>query len=292
MPSARHLFRQTMAPALSVLAIVAALLSNMSPARGLITGMVTAGAPDIDKNGTLAPDAYRARVLEQFRKDAMVAAARGVQLLVYPEFAFVSPTWSAACKTPSHAITDWCPSFPRDTACGLGNGTATFATALACAARDANMTLSFNVCEGDGVSNWNSQAVFLPDGTMKAIYRKTHPYMKKCYAAPAEPDLVYFTSKQYLPLPEEAPTVGIFTCKDILYKHPSIDLYAQGVRVFIYSSKIPLVGRLAKDIWTKTHPGAYLIASDAANNQSGVFINGSRLSFESSANGRVVVTEI
>jgi predicted amidohydrolase len=219
-----------------------------------------------------------------------------VQLLVYPEFAFVSPKWSAACEAPTQAPTAWCPPFPRGTTCGGGSGAnasaATFAAALACTARDANMTLSYNVCEGDGAANWNSQVVFLPDGTMKAVYRKTHPFMRKCYAAPAEPDLVYFTSKQYLPLPENASAVGIFTCKDILYKQPSNDLYARGVRVFIYSSKIPLVGRLAKDLWTKAHPGAYLIASDASTKQSGVFINGSRLPFESLESGRVVVTEI
>jgi hypothetical protein len=112
--------------------------------------------------------------------------------------------------------------------------------------------------------------------------------MKKCYATPKTPDLVYFSSA-YLPLPA-GERIGVFTCKDILFKHPSSDLYSMGARLFIYSSRIPMVGRIAKDLWTRSHPGAYLVASDAANDQSGVFVNGTRLPYDSTENGRVFVT--
>ena len=211
---------------------VLALLALLGRGHALVVGVVTS---DAGLDASLGPEEYRRRTLAQFREDAFSARNASAELVVYPEFAFVSRAWSKTCTT-AQGTTDWCPPFPRNTTCDgtLNVSYSSFSAALACTARDANTTLSFNVCEGDGTSNWNSQVVYLPNGTMKALYRKTHPYMKKCYAAPKTPDLVYFSSA-YLPLPA-GERIGVFTCKDILFKHPSSDLYSMGARLFIYSS--------------------------------------------------------
>ena len=124
--------------------------SILRPSQAITVGMVTS---DARIDGSLTPDAYRLKTLELFREDALAARAKGARLLVFPEFAFVSPMWSSQCTSPLQT-TDWCTPFPRATKCdnnALGSmNVTTFAVALACTARETNMTLSLLVraCHG------------------------------------------------------------------------------------------------------------------------------------------------
>ncbi len=70
--------------------------------------------------------------------------------------------------------------------------------------------------------------------------------------------------------------LGIFVCFDILFPTPSTTLVAQGVRHFLYSSAIPLVGALAMEAWTLLHQST-ILGSCLQDGQSGVFVNGTRV---------------
>ena len=154
-------------------------------------------------------------------------------------------------------------------------------------AQEMNVTLAVNVCEGDvSGTNWNTQAIFGSDGTLLTKYRKTHPFKKKCFQVPPTLELITFNISS---LPFE---VGVFTCKDILYPTPSNNLYNNGIRHFVYSSAIPLVGKAVKELWTDVHKDSFLMASDASAGEAGVFSNGKKLPVNSLKNGTILLWKI
>ena len=100
------------------------------------------------------------------------------------------------------------------------------------------------------------------------MYRKMHPWEEKCFQ-PAEENLVTFTHRGSAP-------IGVFVCKDILYSTPGPALAEAGVRHFVYSAQIPIVGSAAQAGWSGLY-NATLIASDQGDGQSGVYLQGKRI---------------
>jgi len=229
------------------------------------------------------PELWRNEVFKSFRQDYSAAAKAGATLIITPEFALSSNVWRSACRSPINAATPWCPSLPQNITCGDNTPYST----LACLSKEYQITGAVNLCEGDANgTNWNTQAVFGPDGILITKYRKTHPYLTKSFQAPLQPELIHFNITT-LPFP-----IGIFTCKDILYSTPANNLYKMGIRHFIYSSAIPLVGNVVKELWSDRHKQAYLMASDASRGQSGVFTSGKKIVSSSIRNGSVVLWEV
>ena len=207
--------------------------------------------------------------LQLFKRDATLAKAANAQMLITPEFALSSSTWLKACTSP-RAPTPWCPLLPDDLSCG--SSSSHYYRQLACLAKDINITLAVNLCEGDtNGTNWNTQAIFDATGNLLTKYRKTHPYKEKCFQTPPTVESVTFNISS---LPFE---IGIFTCKDILYSTPAKNLYDAGIRHFVYSSAIPLVGNAVKKVWSDRYRDSFLMASDGANGDSGVYSNGKKM---------------
>ena len=222
--------------------------------------------------------------LQLFKRDATLAKAAEAAMLITPEFALSSSTWLKACTSPK-APTPWCPLLPDDLSCG--SPSSHYYRQLACLAKDINITLAVNLCEGDtNGTNWNTQAIFDATGHLLTKYRKTHPYKAKCFEKPARVTLVTFNVTG---VPFET---GIFTCKDILYSTPAKNLYDAGIRHFVYSSAIPLVGNAVKKVWSERYRDSFLMASDSANGDSGVYNNGDKLISSTLNNGSIVLWHV
>jgi predicted amidohydrolase len=234
------------------------------------------------------PMLFMNETLRLFRKDFLSASAAGSVLIITPEFALSSPTWLNSCKSPQ-LRTAWCPTLPSNLSCTTSASPSSFSSSsyyekIACLAKETNISAAVNLCEGDdNGTNWNTQAIFTSNGTLLTKYRKMHPYKSKCFQKPLALELVTFH------LPSLPFQMGIFTCKDILFKTPSKNLYDGGTRHFVYSSAIPLVGNLVKKEWSKIYANSYLMASDSDVKDSGVYHNGNKIISNTLNNGTVVL---
>ncbi len=82
--------------------------------------------------------------------------------------------------------------------------------------------------------------------------------------------------------------LGVFTCFDILFSTPAPELVANGVHHFLYSAAIPLVGAAAESTWSWLHAST-LIGSNLQDGQSGVFVNGTRITATPASGANVVL---
>ena len=89
-------------------------------------------------------------------------------------------------------------------------------------------------------------------------------------------------------LPPPSPCINCpCSCYDILFSTPGPALQKQGVRHFITSAAIPIVGSTADKFWSWKY-GSALIASDLQMGQSGVFVKGSMLTSKMPSSGDAV----
>ncbi|RYY37215.1 hypothetical protein EON62_01280 [archaeon] len=153
-----------------------------------------------------------------------------------------------------------------DVACGSGYPIQSNAS---CWARRYGIVVAINSCEAAAEGNYNVELVYNATGALVAKYRKVHPWYTKCFVTPATPD--------YIVAPLPFGNFGIFTCFDIMWPTPGPVLVNQyGIRHFIYSAAIPLIGSAAEALWSDVH-GSLLLSSNLMDGQSGVFVNGTRL---------------
>jgi len=112
--------------------------------------------------------------------------------------------------------------------------------ALSCMARDNSMYVVANIgdkqpckqtadslCPADGNYQYNTNVVYDPSGKMVAKYHKYHLYYENQYDQPHHPEVVTF----------ETPfgRFGVFTCFDILFEHPPIDLISKhGIQNIVF----------------------------------------------------------
>lgn len=230
------------------------------------------------------PQAWMNATFNLFNADFKAASVAGAALAITPEFALTSHEWLKSCQTPASA-TPWCPSLPPRLSCTTPNPNTAYQR-LACLAKEHNITIAVNLCEGINGTNYNTQAIFDFTGQLIQKYHKMHPYYPHCFQQPSTLQLRTFNVST---VPFE---IGIFTCKDILYSTPSKNLYAQGIRHFIYSSAIPLVGNVVKKLWSKKYKDSYLMASDSAKGDSGVYNNGDKIVTSTLNNGKIVLWDV
>ena len=119
-----------------------------------------------------------------------------------------------------------------------------------------------NFCQVERDGMFNVNVILNASGAVVATYRKTHPWFKHIFDAPASPDLVVFNG------------FGMFMCYDIVFRTPSITLRDQGVSKFLYNAAIPIVGSAVFRSWTLLN-NSTLIAADLGD--SGAYVNGDRI---------------
>lgn len=224
--------------------------------------------------------------LDVFAMDVATAANANAALVVFPEFGLFETDFNKHCMGPQ-ASNGYCEEYAGvgQTPCDL-NGSIVLRR-LSCLARAHAIALSVNLCETvTSKGNFNTQIVVDHLGQVAAKYHKTHPYFGQCFETPQTMEVVSFN------LSSSGPTVGIFTCFDIMFLQPVAALLARGIRVFSYSASIPGVGAAAEQLFSEEHD-AVIMASNLAPNQSGIYAAGSRLSPKNGARGeRVIWTDI
>lgn len=212
------------------------------------------------------------------------ASAASVDLVVFPEFSLLGAAMQlssecaagdggasrmdAFCETlPAIGTRIPCPSSSSSFSSSSSTDLAALSPlALLSCASSASATpivVSYNTCELDGAQRFNTQ-VIVQNGTLVQTYRKRHPFYTQCFATPPL-EVRTFRVRDT--------TVGLFTCFDLLFADPKENLYDAGVRVFSYSSAIPLVGRAAVEAWSWAK-GVAVVSSNAALAESAVVVNG------------------
>ncbi|EDQ86482.1 uncharacterized protein MONBRDRAFT_33759 [Monosiga brevicollis MX1] len=205
--------------------------------------------------------------------DSLQAAGeQGVEVVVFPEFGLFGPDFDKSCSKPS-APMPWCLPLleaPIGALPCTNSSWNSIVRNMSCHVREANLTAMFDVCEtANNGTAYNTALVFGPDGAIVTAYRKMHPWFENCFAAADNNEIT-------LRFPTHPEPIGIFVCKDILYKTPGPELVAKGIKTFLYTVALSVVGAEAVSLWSKEY-NATVVSSNLGLGQSGVFRDGQRL---------------
>lgn len=194
-------------------------------------------------------------------------AHQGSSFIAFPEFSLLPPNSAlhpspfSLCHTNITSFAEYCEELPA-IARKISNCSAAARAPLdimSCAsARNPSATISYNTCEAVGNGHLYNTQVVLRDGVVLTSYRKLHPFFTDCFNIPPL-QLRYFEVNRS--------TVGLFTCKDILYHDPKASLLAVGIRIFSYSSAIELVAHELVQGFARAH-NVTVISSDRASAQT------------------------
>jgi hypothetical protein len=128
----------------------------------------------------------------------------------------------------------------------------------------STMAVSINVCElARNGSLYNTQ-MLLRGGKVAGVYRKYHPFFTNCFSKPAL-ELVTFDV--------QGARFGVFTCFDIVFNDPKMDLVKMGVKLFSYSMAMPTLGSDAVKLFSWTSQVS-LVYSNADAGQTSIIVNG------------------
>ncbi|XP_057626729.1 biotinidase isoform X1 [Chionomys nivalis] len=168
--------------------------------------------------------------LDIYEQQVMAAAQKGVQIIVFPEdgihgFNFTRTSiYPFLDFMPSPRLVRWNPCLEPF----RFNDTEVLQR-LSCMAIKGQMFLVANLgtkqpclrsdprCPDDGRYQFNTDVVFSHNGTLVARYRKHNLYFEAAFDTPAHVDLVTFDTPF-------AGQFGMFTCFDILFFEPAIQL--------------------------------------------------------------------
>ncbi|CAO2638013.1 Btd [Lemmus lemmus] len=168
--------------------------------------------------------------LDIYEQQVMAAAQKGVQIIVFPEdgihgFNFTRTSiYPFLDFMPSPRLVRWNPCLEPF----RFNDTEVLQR-LSCMAIKGQMFLVANLgtkqpclrsdprCPHDGRYQFNTNVVFSHNGTLVARYRKHNLYFEEAFDTPAHVDLVTFDTPF-------AGQFGMFTCFDILFFEPTIQL--------------------------------------------------------------------
>lgn len=224
--------------------------------------------------------------LDLYLNATILAAKQGADIVVFPEFGIGMPADS--CVSPSQ-VWPYCEPIPfsiGQSPCASNGAIDTpIQYAASCMASQFGLYVAINTCESSAEGNYNSELVFeAKTGNLVASYRKEHPWYNKCFLTPSQPDLTTFSLGSL--------QVGLMTCFDIIFPSPGPALVDKGVKTFVYSASIPMIGAGVQSLWSAAH-NATLLGSNLAMGMSGVFRNGTRLTaVPPSAGEMVLVAEV
>ncbi|NWJ07553.1 BTD Biotinidase, partial [Crypturellus undulatus] len=182
-----------------------------------------------------------ARNLDVYEQQVVAAAGQGAQIIVFPEdgihgFNFTRRSIYPYLDLflPAHSV-KWNPCREPH----LFNDTEVLQR-LSCMALKNKIFLVANLgtkqpcehvdphCPSDGRYQFNTNMVFNADGVLVAMYRKHNLYFEDAFDTPPEADYVLFDTPF-------AGKFGVFTCFDILFFEPAVNLVRQyNVKQVVY----------------------------------------------------------
>ena len=119
-----------------------------------------------------------------------------------------------------------------------------------------------------------------------ANYHKSHPWKTDCFVEPPASAVQHVTLRTLFGV-----EFGVFTCKDILYPDPAVTLVKAGVKHFLYSAAIPLVGSAAVRTFSWVH-NVSMVYSNLQEGQGGRFTDGSKLTGSFGGDDDVLVAAV
>jgi predicted amidohydrolase len=223
------------------------------------TAALRVGAAQLTSLSNSTP---QATILTNAAKFVKMASASHAGLIVFPEFALIGDFNFLSCQSPSDLEPYSEPIGPAGTRVECLTSLFTPLQHIGCLV--PTKFISYNTVEKDGSNYYNTQVVTF-NYTIVARYRKFHVFYTKCFTSPKLELVTFNVSSVY--------RFGIFTCFDILFSDPKMDLVKMGVKYFSYSSAIPVIGHDAVALFS----GLYNVSVVSANNdlgEGGVVIDG------------------
>ncbi|XP_052267748.1 pantetheinase-like [Dreissena polymorpha] len=165
-----------------------------------------------------------------YQETARIAASMGTQIIVFPEDGIYGMYLNSRelalpfMEYIPNATDHWNP-------CKQPNlyPNTDIQTALSCIARDNNMYVVANMgdkqpcngtmdpkCPNTGYYQYNTDVAYDPSGTLVAKYHKYNLFFEYQFDTPKTPDISIFDTP--------FGRFGLFTCFDVLFEHPPIDL--------------------------------------------------------------------
>ncbi|OWF44335.1 pantetheinase-like [Mizuhopecten yessoensis] len=192
------------------------------------------------------------RNLDIYRNQAEIAARQGVDIMVFPEDGIYGMGFTRKALT---AYLEYIPDPKNESwsACSEPNRypNTDVQRFLSCLAKNNSMFLVANFgdkqpcskdthpsCPSDGHFQFNTDVVYNTDGTLIAKYHKVNLFFEYQFDFPPVTEVVTFNTPFGL--------FGIFTCFDIIFHDPAIDLINLGVKNIVFPTAwmdaLPLLG--------------------------------------------------
>lgn len=208
------------------------------------------------------------------------AVGAGAALITFPEFALQGDFAFMKCVSPVNTSGYSEVLVPVGTPLNCSSTSA--ASRLGCSVAAKSLHISYNTVEADGNGAYYNTQVVVHNTMLIARYRKYNVFYKDCFTTPIL-ELITFNLQNT--------TFGIFTCFDILFEHPKMDLVHAGVKYFSYSSAIPLVGaEIIKLFSASTHVN--MVSSNQASKQSEIVADGTAVARATSSGNLIIVADI
>ena len=208
------------------------------------------------------------------------AVSSGAALITFPEFALQGDFAFMKCVSPVN--TSGYSEVLVSVGSPLNCSSPSAASQLGCSAAAQSLYISYNTVESDGNGAYYNTQVVVHNAMMVARYRKYNVFYKDCFTTP-QLELVTFSVQNT--------TFGIFTCFDILFEHPKMDLVHAGVKYFSYSSAIPLVGAEVIKLFSASNH-VNMVSSNQASKQSEIVADGTAVARASSSGNLIIVADI
>lgn len=207
------------------------------------------------------------------------AATQGAALIAFPEFSLMGNFDFELCSSEFTvgAFSEVIGAAGSSIDC---NATTPLAR-IGCSDAAKVLHVSYNTVESAAGLFYNTQVV-VHDGKIVASYRKFNVFYKSCFSTPTL-ELVTFVVQNT--------TFGIFTCYDILFDHPKMDLVREGVKYFSYSSAIPIIGADAVSLFGAEN-GVNVVSSNANTGQSSIVDHGLTIARAPSGGNFVVIATL
>mmetsp|Transcript_43109 Transcript_43109/g.31492 ORF Transcript_43109/g.31492 Transcript_43109/m.31492 type:complete len:310 (+) Transcript_43109:77-1006(+) len=264
-------------------------------AQNLYTGAVAEINVDMGSEGDSASTKLE-KNLDLYTNLVAVAKSKGVQILVFPEFGLVPANQDSRESLYPYA----------EKIGNVDNNNASVAALpcddnsysdrpilqrMSCAARDNGLAVLVNMvdwidcssstdseCPDDGHYQYNTNVVFDESGRLVVKYHKSHefPSLRKAYDQVPSPSEVTYQSSFGV-------TFGIFTCFDIMFPDPAVNLRKQGISHFLYPVQQGEIGESTIiQHWSKSQKATLLSANlgagdDRKGDCSGILLNGDDL---------------
>ncbi|KAL9961908.1 hypothetical protein ACROYT_G030944 [Oculina patagonica] len=181
--------------------------------------------------------------LAVFQTKAVLAKSKGAQIIIFPEDGLYGFDYKREqifpfleiIPDPSQLEKSWNPCSDPD----RFKDTEVLRE-LSCIAHNSSIAVVANMgdvqycnksdphCPEDGRYQFNTDVVFDTDGTLLAKYHKQHLYHEDQFNTPQEAEIVIFKTSFGV-------TFGVFTCFDMLFYDPAIELVQKfGVRNIVF----------------------------------------------------------